>query len=267
MYANEGKQVTVKELTELLEELAPPRLALEWDNVGLLLGRSSRPVRRLLLALDLTAEVARQALQQEADMLVTHHPVIFKRLGSLTDADWQQELLLQLAEQGVAVYSAHTNLDCVANGVNRSLAARLKLQDVFELDTASGLGRIGHLEQSFAHVRDFAAYAKKVLQADYTVYGDAGRPVRRVAVCGGAGSELIDLALDKGADTLLTGDVKYHEAQRAVFSGLNIVDAGHQATELPVLEDLADRLSLRFTEREWPITVTIAKETLLLRGV
>ena len=267
MYAEAKLNVTVNDVAKLLEELAPARLAEAWDNVGLLWGRRQKPVRRVLLALDLTAEVARQASEQKADLLVTHHPVIFKPLPKVTSDDWQQELLLQLAECGIAVYCAHTNLDCVANGVNRSLAARLKLQDTFELDTESGLGRIGRLENSFNDVRSFAAYVKKLLRADYAVYGDAGRPVRRVAVCGGAGADLIRLALEKGADTLVTGDVKYHEAQQAVFSGLNIVDAGHQPTELPVLEDLADRLSLRFTERDWPITVTVAKETLLLRGV
>ena len=108
---------------------------------------------------------------------------------------------------------------------------------------------------------------KKALNADYVVLGDAGKRVQRVAVCGGAGSDLISLALAQGADTLVTGDVKYHEAQRAVFSGLNIIDAGHQATELPVLDDLADRLSLRFSEENLNVVVNVAKETLLLKAV
>ena len=236
--------VTVNDIINLLDEMAPPELAESWDNVGLMLGRRNKPVRKLLLALDMTQETVTQALAKKADMLITHHPAIFHKLGNVTDADWQQELLLQLAENGVAVYSAHTNLDCVANGVNSVLAKRLRLQDA-----------------------DFALFVKKALQADYLTIGDAGRKVKRVAVCGGAGADLIGLALAQGADTLVTGDVKYHEAQQAVFSGLNIIDAGHQPTELPVLDDLADRLSLRFTEKHWDVAIQVARETLLLKHI
>lgn len=114
--------VTVNDIINLLDEMAPPELAESWDNVGLMLGRRNKPVRKLLLALDMTQETVAQAVAKKADMLITHHPAIFHKLGNVTDADWQQDLLLQLAENGVAVYSAHTNLDCVANGVNSVLA-------------------------------------------------------------------------------------------------------------------------------------------------
>ena len=97
--------------------------------------------------------------------------------------------------------------------------------------------------------------------------GDAGKPVHKVAICGGAGSDLIALALRLGVDTLVTGDVKYHSAQEAVFSGMNIIDAGHQPTELPILEELADRLSLRFTERSWNVNIMVAHEDLLLKSI
>lgn len=257
--------VTVAEVVELLDEMIPPKLAEHWDNVGLMLGRRNKPVRRLLLALDVTQEVVAQAIAKKADMLITHHPAIFHKLGNVTDADWQQELLLTLAEHGIAVYSAHTNLDCVANGVNRVLSRRLRLADDDVLDASNGLGRIGGVEAQ--SLQNFACFVKKALNADYVTVGDAGKVVQRVAVCGGAGSDLIDLALAQGADTLVTGDVKYHEAQRAVFSGLNIIDAGHQPTELPVLDDLADRLSLRFSEENWDITINVANETLLLKHV
>lgn len=258
-------QVTVSDMVKLLEEIAPPELAEDWDNVGLMLGRCGKPVRRLLLALDMTGETAAQAIAYRADMLVTHHPAIFRKLGRITDADWQQKLLLQLAENGVAVYSAHTNLDCVAQGVNDSLVKRLHLADDDVLDSGTGLGRIGSVEPR--SLNEFAAFVKKALRADYVAVGDAGRPVRRVAVCGGAGADLAAVALAKGADTLVTGDVKYHSAQQAVFSGLNIIDAGHQATEWPVLEDLADRLSLRLSEKNWNVVLKVAQETLLLRHV
>ena len=124
-----NKQITVAELVELLEEMAPPALAEDWDNVGLMLGRRNKSVHRIMLALDMTAETVAQAIAFKADVLITHHPAIFKRLPQLTDANWQQELLLQLAEHGIAVYSAHTNLDCVSNGVNDALVKCLGITD------------------------------------------------------------------------------------------------------------------------------------------
>ncbi len=257
--------ITINDMVLLLEEMAPASMAEDWDNVGLMLGRGTHPVRRLLLALDMTAETVEQAISFKADMLITHHPAIFKALPRVTDADWQQELLLQLAEHGIAVYSAHTNLDCVSNGVNDSLVKRLRLQDDDVLDAGSGLGRIGVVEP--CSLENFAAFVKNALHADYVAVGNAGRPVHKVAVCGGAGSDLIEEALRQNADTLVTGDVKYHEAQRAVFSGLNIIDAGHQPTEWPVLEDLADRLSLHFAEKNWNIILKVASETMLLKHI
>lgn len=261
-----ANQVTVNDIIGLLEEMIPLELAEGWDNVGLMLGRRNKPVRRLLLALDMTQETVQQAINKNVDLLVTHHPAIFHKLGRVTDYDWQQELLLELAEHGIAVYSAHTNLDCVANGVNAVLVKRLRLADDDVLDSSNGLGRIG-LVQEPCSLKDFAAFVKKTLKADYLVLGDAGKRVRKVAVCGGAGADLIKLALQQGADTLVTGDVKYHEAQQAVYSGLNIIDAGHQPTELPVLDDLADRLSLRFSDKNWNVAIQVAAVGLLLKHI
>ena len=256
---------TVNDLVALLEEFMPSNLAEDWDNVGLMIGRRGKTVKKILLALDLTKEVVEQAISQKVDLIVTHHPAIFKKLKRVVDNDWQQDLLLTLAENGIAVYSAHTNLDCVSTGVNDVLAKLLKLEDTDVLDDSNGLGRIGVVEEMA--LADYAQLVKASLKADYVIVGDAGKPVHKVAVCGGAGSDLIDIALAKGADTLVTGDVKYHSAQQAVFSGLNIIDAGHQPTELPVLDKLADRLSLRLVEREMDVVVNVAKETLLLRHV
>lgn len=256
---------TVNDLVALLEELMPSNLAEDWDNVGLMLGRRGKTVKKILLALDLTKEVVEQAISQKVDLIVTHHPAIFKKLKRVVDNDWQQDLLLTLAENGIAVYSAHTNLDCVSTGVNDVLAKLLKLEDTDVLDDSNGLGRIGVVEEMA--LADYAQLVKASLKADYVIVGDAGKPVHKVAVCGGAGSDLIDIALAKGADTLVTGDVKYHSAQQAVFSGLNIIDAGHQPTELPVLDKLADRLSLRLVEREIDVVVNVARETLVLRHV
>ena len=257
--------VNVADIIKIMEEIAPPAMAEDWDNVGLMLGRRCKAVKKLLLALDITGEVVQQAIAQKADMIITHHPLIFRGLKRVTDNEWQQELLLTLAEKGIAVYSAHTNLDCVSSGVNDVLAKKLHLDNVDVLDSDNGLGRIGIIPA--CPLQEFAAMVKKVLWADYVAVGDAGKQVHKVAVCGGAGSDLISLALLCGADTLVTGDIKYHEAQQAVFSGLNVIDAGHQPTELPVMDDLADRLSQRFAQRNMNVVVNVASETLLLKHI
>lgn len=255
--------VTLNDICMLMEELAPLNLAEDWDNVGLMLGRKAAPVKKILLALDMTEETVEQAINQNVNLIITHHPAIFKKLSCITDTVWQQELLLKLAEHGIALYSAHTNLDCVQGGVNDALAKRLQLDNVDLFEEQTGLGRIGYVEE--CSLIEFAAFVKRQLKADYVVIGDAKKNVHKVAICGGSGCDLIPLALKMGVDTLVTGDIKYHNAQDAVFSGLNVIDAGHQPTELPILEELADRMSLRFTERSWNVNISVAKESLLLK--
>lgn len=257
--------VTLNDIIGIMEQIAPPALAEEWDNVGLMLGRRDKAVKKILLGLDMTKQAVDQAVEQKVDLMITHHPAIFRKLNSLTDAVWQQELLLTLAEHGIAIYSAHTNFDIVSGGVNESLAQRLQLTKVTVLDDQSGLGRVGEVPE--ADLKDFAKFVKQQLQADYVVLGNAGKPVKRVAICGGAGADFIQQALAKGADTLVTGDVKYHSAQEAVFSGLNIIDAGHQPTELPAMKDLKNRLEAYFEKQNWELEVILAKEDLLLQAI
>ena len=174
---------TVNDLVELLEELMPSNLAEDWDNVGLMLGRKGKIVKKILLALDLSKEVVEQAVAQKIDLIITHHPAIFKKLKRVVDNDWQQDLLLTLAENGIAVYSAHTNLDCVSTGVNDVLAKFLKLENTEVLDDSNGLGRIGVVEET--SLMEYAQVVNTVLKADYVVIGDVGKQVHKVAVFGG----------------------------------------------------------------------------------
>lgn len=252
---------TVKDIVAAMEQIAPVALAEPWDNVGLLVGRENQPVKKLMVALDLTKEVAVQAVEQGVDMVITHHPVIFTKINTLVETKWQQGLLLTMIENRIAVYSGHTNYDCADLGVNHVLAARLGLQNVEVLDDASGLGRIGDVES--CSLDDFVGFVKEQLRCNYVAYADGGREVHRVAVGGGACSDFIATAIAKGCDTFVTGDVKYHAAQEAAFSGLNIIDAGHQATERPAMEMLADYLADYFPKQE--LDIQIAKEGLLLQ--
>ena len=128
----------------------------------------------------------------------------------------------------------------------------------------AGLGRVGCLHEPMT-LQEFSEKIKTVLKLDNIIAGDAGRRVSKVAVCGGAGAEFIDEALAAGADTFVTGDVKYHTAQNAVYSGLNIIDATHQGTELPMINTLADRIALRLTSGGFNAQVLVAKESKILQ--
>ena len=259
--------ISVKDIAKILSEMAPARLAEDWDNVGLQVGRNEKEVRVILCALDFSAAVLEQATQLHADIIVTHHPAIFRGIKQLTDLDWHTALLLEAARKDIAVYSAHTNLDSVAGGVNDVLANLLELNNVegfSEEDTLQGIGRIGALKEA-TDLDAFAEKVKRVLKLQHVTVVPAGRKVHKVAVCGGSGMDFLDYAVQAGADTYVTGDVKYHDAQDAQGKHINLIDATHQATELPVINELADRLALRLSREGYTAKVLVAKETKLLQ--
>lgn len=259
---------TVNDIVKIMDSLAPRELAEDWDNAGFLIGRGANPVKKIMVALDVSPEVVEQAVTQKADMLITHHPPIFKPLKSICDSSWQSALLIKCIENGISVYSAHTSLDSVMGGVNDVLAGKLELERTVPLVKNDGncgaLGRVGYLPHKMKF-GDFAEMVKRVLNLEYVTAMDAGRTVHKVALCGGAGIDFVASALEHGADTYVTGDIKYHEAQNAVFSGLNLVDATHQGTELPVITVLADKISLRLAADGFAAQVLTAHETLLFK--
>ena len=254
----------VNDIIKIMDGIAPRELAESWDNAGFLIGRRDNA----MVALDVSPEVVQQAVAQKVDMLVTHHPPIFKPLKAICDSSWQSALLLKCIENGIAVYSAHTSLDSVLGGVNDVLAEKLGLQNVTTLvngcEDGGSLGRVGILSQKM-EFDAFAVMVKRVLGLDFVTGISAGKMVHKVALCGGAGIDFVAEALEHGADTYVTGDIKYHEAQNAVFSGLNLIDATHQGTELPVVAVLADKIALRLAASGLGAQVLTAHETLLFK--
>ena len=232
-----------------LERIAPRRLAEDWDNPGLLVGSFVQRVERILIALDVDDAVTQEAIDRRADMIVAHHPAIFRGMKQLRTDLPLGKRLATLLTHGIAVAAAHTNLDVARGGVNDVLAERLGLEKLSsfvitaqEDGVTESLGRIGTLPTP-ASIEDFARMVKARLGISHVrLAAAAARPVRRVAVCGGAGADFIDDAVRRGADVYVTGDVKYHDAQRAVEQGLHIIDAGHYGTESPVLPVLAAAL-------------------------
>lgn len=250
-------------ILDALERIAPRHLAEEWDNPGLLVGSPRQEVSRVLVALDVSDAVVHQAIEQGAEMIVAHHPLIFKPLKKIRTDQPLGHRLSVLLQHDIAVAAAHTNLDIARGGVNDVLAQAIGLSKLSsfvitaqdEDGSVESMGRIGYLPAP-AGIRDFARQVRAALPAAHVRFVDAGaRPVRKVALCSGAGAEFIGKASAMGADAYVTGDVKYHEAQQALELGMHLIDAGHFGTEFPVVEALAARLRQELGETAGEIKI------------
>lgn len=234
----------VGEIERAIFEIAPRECAMEWDNVGLLVGKPGQEVRKVLVTLDITVEVVDEAERWGADLIVSHHPVIFNGQKIVTDQDIVGRRVLRLIESGISAICMHTNLDIAEGGVNDTLAGRLGLRDFYKLEN-TGVVRVGTLEAPMP-LRDFAVRVSRALACNGLRYADAGRPVYRVGVGGGACGEFEDAAIAAGCDTYVTADLSYHQFVDAKPKGINLVDAGHFPTEDPVCYEVADYLRERF---------------------
>ena len=244
-----SKGIKCQQVMEALERIAPKRLAEEWDNPGLLVGSPAQEVHKILTCLDVTDEVVEEAVSLGADMIVAHHPLIFKGLKKLRTDLPLGARLQKLMVHGIAVAAAHTNLDTAEGGVNDVLANLMGLTDIqpfagkAEEGAEPTLGRIGYLPEAMS-IEEFALQVKAALPAAYVRLVKAGdKQVKKVALCSGAGAEFIAKASFLGTNTYVTGDVKYHEAQQAVEMGIHVIDGGHFGTEFPIAAVLRDRLA------------------------
>ncbi len=350
---------------DALEKMAPRYLAEEWDNVGLLIGSPSATVHKVLTCLDVTQAVADKAIEKGAELIVAHHPPIFRAIKKLRTDSYLGKLLTKIIKNDVAVYAAHTNLDSASGGVNDILAEKLALKDIgafvdgyreellklsvfvpedyadavrraigkagagftgkysdcsfssigegrftaregarpfignlnesacvrevkietilparqgdrvvramlkahpyeeaaFDLialkntGRAWGLGRVGRLETALP-LREVAKLVKDALQLENVRFvGDAAKPVQKVALCSGSGAEFLSKASFMGADVYITGDVKYHEAQRALELGISLIDAGHFGTEFPIAAALQNYLKKCSQDAKWDVEI------------
>lgn len=246
---------TVSDILDYIESIAPKGLAMDWDNVGLLCGQGGKEVKKVLVALDPFTSVCEEAAMFGADLLVTHHPLIFQPLTAVTDETTVGRAVMTLIKNDIAAINAHTNLDCAAGGVNDTLAATLQLTAIQKVPTDSeGLLRMGTVD-----TQDLDAFLDRVealLGCSGLRYVSGRKPVKQVAVGGGAcGSELYAV-LAAGCDTFVTADVKYNQFCDAKELGLNLIDAGHFATENPVVAVLANKLQAQFPDLEVKISET-----------
>lgn len=239
---------TVADILAFLDTLAPRSLKMDWDNCGLLCGRPGREVKTILVALDPFDTVIDEAIRVKADLLVTHHPLIFRNgLMAVNEDTEAGRCVLKLVEHGIAAINAHTNLDIAPGGINDVLAQTLGLNGI-ETIGEEGLLRRGTVPAQ--PLPQFLAHVKQTLGCDGLRYVEAGRPVATVAVGGGACADEMEEALAAGCNTFVTSDVKYNQFRTAFQLGLNLIDAGHFHTENPAMPVLRDRLQAAFPEIE-----------------
>jgi dinuclear metal center YbgI/SA1388 family protein len=243
--------VLLGEVLDALDARYDPGLAESWDAVGLVCGDRDEPVRRVLFAVDPTADVVDEVVETGADLLVTHHPLFLGAVHGVPADDPKGRLVHRLIRAGAALFVAHTNADRTAgHGVNDALAAVLGLEGTTPLEPApgppgTGLGRVGRLAAALT-LGQFAERAAAVLPVTaggIRIAGDLGREVRTVAVCGGSGGSLMDAAVAAGADVFLTSDLKHHpvsEWQQSVR--VAVCDVAHFASEWPWLSVASDLL-------------------------
>lgn len=229
----------VQEFYQQLEERIPRELSCEWDNDGLMVcGDPQKEVKRVLIALDVTAAVAEAAIAGGYDMILSHHPLVFRPLKAVTAYDPVAKKVIELIRANIAVASFHTRLDAVCGGVNDTLAAALGLGETVPFgNNGETIGRIGTLAEPMP-LEDFTALVKRATGVPFVLAANGGRPVHRVAVLGGSGSSDVAAAERAGADTYLSGELAHHHLTDAPERGMNLVAAGHFHTENPVCERL-----------------------------
>lgn len=243
---------TVYDVYQLIQEKAPFELQMSFDNAGFLVGRSDHLVSRILIALDITETVVHEAIEKGAELIVSHHPVIWGGAKSVTDMSVTGSKLLLMIENGISAICAHTNLDAVHGGVNDALAEKLGLTEIEQLHQDGvdvngmpyGIGRVGVVPEQTLY--DFALFVKESLGSNGIRLVDGGRRVKKVAVGGGSCSNMIGDAIAKGCDTFVTSDVKYDGFLDAKAMGINLIDAGHYPTENVITPILQSWLSEQF---------------------
>jgi len=249
------------EIIEKLEQIVPTKYAEEWDNVGFLAGRREKKIQTIFIALDATDEIIEEAMEAGADMILTHHPLIFKPVTRVNGDDFIGRRLVRMLQNDICYYAMHTNFDVVA--MAQAAADKLGLTDTRVLSVTfdegnkkEGIGRYGKGERIMS-LAECAAYVKEVFRLKYVnVYGNPEKPVETVAICPGSGKSTMKDAVAVGADVLITGDVDHHMGIDLVAQGVCVIDAGHYGLEkifVPYMKD--------YLKKEIPsIQIQIAEE-------
>ena len=241
-----------KEIIEIIEKNYPTSYAMEWDNVGLLVGRDNKEVKRIYIALDATDEVIDAAIDTKADMIVTHHPLIFGGMKRINNQDFLGRRILKLIANDICCYAMHTNYDVFGmadlSGEKMHfenaevLEVTCEKEDAHQKIIPMGIGKIADLQAELT-LAQCCEKVKEVFSLSHVkVFGDLAQAVKRIAICPGSGKSVIGEAIKKRADVLITGDIGHHEGIDSVAQGLSVIDAGHYGIEHIFIEDMQNYL-------------------------
>ncbi len=249
---------TVKDVYDFVDSFAPFDAQCEWDNSGIIVGETLKAVSKIAVVLDITPEAVKKAAETGADLIISHHPVIFRAVKSFTDND----PAFLLAKHGIAAICAHTSLDIAKGGVNDALAAALGFMNATPLTECgeSSMVRVADVDEITG--TDLAKFCAQKLATGVRL-ADSGKAIKKVALCGGAGADFMHDVCAAGCDAYITGDVSHHEFLEAKALGLTLIAAGHFETENPVVAVLAEKLKENFeaeiviVEQTSPVTYHI----------
>lgn len=232
-----------REIIKIIENQYPKSAALSFDNVGLQVGSFDKEVKNIYLALDATDEVISHAIETGADLLITHHPLIFSPLKSVTEEDFIGRRIVKMIQNDLSYYAMHTNYDVL--GLSQLLSDTIGLKEAKVLWVTeerngfeNGIGRVGDLQTTVSLEECCAIVKNKLNLSSVKVFGEMSRKIKRVAVSPGSGKDAIEFAIEEKADVLITGDIGHHAGVDAIEQGLAIIDAGHYGTEHIFIQDM-----------------------------
>ncbi len=253
------------EVIQLFEQFSPKHLAMEWDKIGLQIGTLNKPIKRIMVTLDVLESVVDEAIVQQIDLIIAHHPPIFRPMKHVTD-DTAGRIVTKCIKNDIAVYAAHTNLDVATGGMNDWLAELLELQNTCVLvptyeekltGEVLGAGRIGELASEM-NLDEFAEVVKFAFDVPMVrIVGSPETIVKKVAIVGGNGNDFIYDAKKAGADVYITGDMSFHIAHDCIGIGLSVIDPGHHVEKV-MKKGVSDLLTKEFTEKKWTTDVCIS---------
>lgn len=239
-----------REVVEMLENLCPKHYALGWDNPGMHVGHWDNQVKKVLIAVDADDAVVDYAVNNNVDMIIAHHPLIFSGIKQINDDNFIARRVMKLIENGINCYCMHTNFD-VAGGMATEAAARMELLDCVPLEETvpgEGIGRVGNLPAP-ATVGEICNRVKeKFGLPNVILYGDENAEVSRVGISPGSGRSMIEFATTLSAQVLITGDISYHDGIDSVAKGVHIIDAGHYGIEHIFIDIVKEYLIGKGTE-------------------
>ena len=245
--------MTVQTVYDLIHTVAPFDTQMEGDNSGLLVGSPSQEIRNILFALDVTEPVIDEASALGADLIVTHHPLMFSAIRSLTDKDYEGRLIRRLVRENISLIAAHTNLDRAVGGINDTLAVLCGLVEI----SGEGFFRSGFLPEPMK-VREFADLLEENLETTVRVMAPENRTIRRVGLCSGSGGDEWIHAAETGCDAFVSGEIKHHYALAMADAGIAAFECGHFKTEEPGLAALAEALQNSLNHVECNVRVFVS---------